>query len=95
MCASKSARAVICAPWRWRAEYMDLDKIIKNLQKERLKLDQLITSLEQLQTSAAARQAEAPKKRRGRKSMDSKGRQEVSERMKMYWATRRAERLAS
>jgi hypothetical protein len=32
-----------------------------------------------------------PGKRRGRKSMDEKAREEVSARMKRYWARRRAE----
>ena len=68
---------------------MDLTKIIRKLYEERAKLDKIITSLEQLHKSAAAVQAEALKRRRGRKSMDEQARKEVSERMKNYWATRR------
>jgi len=50
----------------------------------------VIASLEDLQRSAESLPA-LPRaaKRRGRKSMGAKERQEVSERMKRYWESRR------
>jgi len=50
----------------------------------------VIASLEELQRTAGALPV-LPKgmQRRGRKSMDAAERQEVSERMKRYWAGRR------
>jgi hypothetical protein len=70
---------------------MDLYKAIQDLYAEKEKLERVIASLEELQRAAEA--APQPKaeggKRRGRKSMGSKERQEVSERMKKYWENRR------
>ena len=68
---------------------MDLDKVIAKLQGERAKLDEIITSLEQLQRSGGDVPKEVIKKRRGRKFMNEADRLEVSERMKRYWAARR------
>ena len=68
---------------------MDLDKVIRKLYEERAKLDEIITSLELLQQSAAVVEKEIVKKRRGRKFMNEEDRKEVSERMKNYWAARR------
>ena len=67
---------------------MDLRGLIRKLREERDKLDAVIASLDELQTIADTRKI-VPKKRRGRKFMDEAGRQEVSERMKRYWAARR------
>ena len=69
---------------------MDLYKAIQDLYAEKDRLERVIASLEALQKSAGAA-ATAPKspKRRGRKSMTSKERREVSVRMKKYWETRR------
>jgi len=69
---------------------MDLYKAIQDLYAEKEKLERVIASLEELQRSAGNTPV-LPKglKRRGRKSMDPKERQDVSERMKRYWATRR------
>ena len=72
---------------------MELRIIIQKLYKEREKLDAVIASLEQVQVAAASR-VERVKKRRGRTFMDPKERQQVSQRMKDYWARRRAERSA-
>ena len=67
----------------------DLYRIIRELVDERDKLDRIITSLEQMILSG---ETSAPVlKRRGRKSMDSAARKQVSERMKRYWAKRRGE----
>jgi hypothetical protein len=68
---------------------MNLDKLIRKLQKEREQLDSIIASMERLRQAAAATKPERVKKRRGRKFMDVKDRQEVSARMKKYWASRR------
>ena len=59
---------------------MELRNIIQKLYREREKLDEVIASLEQVQTAAAAR-VERVKKRRGRTFMDQKERQEVSQRI--------------
>ena len=68
---------------------MELPKLIEKLREERARLDEVIGSLEQLEaTMTEARKF--VRKKRGRKSMDEAGRKEVSERMKKYWASRRA-----
>jgi len=69
---------------------MDLYKAIQDLYAEKEKLERVIASLEELQRSAnPATPATSSGKRRGRKSMNPKERQEVSERMKKYWEGRR------
>ena len=69
---------------------MDLYKAIQDLYAEKEKLERVIASLEELQRTGGAVPA-PPKaaKRRGRKSMNSEERLEVSERMRKYWASRR------
>ena len=69
---------------------MDLYKAIQDLYKEKEKLERVIASLEELQRAGGS-VPEMPKavKRRGRKSMNSTERKEVSERMRKYWASRR------
>ena len=69
---------------------MDLYKAIQDLYAEKEKLERVIASLEELQrTAGAVPPLPKPVKRRGRKSMNSDERQEVSERMRKYWAARR------
>jgi hypothetical protein len=70
---------------------MDLYKAIQDLYAEKEKLERVIASLEELQRAAGGGIPPAPGsgKRRGRKSMGAEERQEVSERMKRYWARRR------
>jgi hypothetical protein len=69
---------------------MDLSKTIQDLYAEKDKLERVIASLEELQRAADANSHVTNRsKRRGRKSMGSEERQEVSERMKKYWAGRR------
>jgi len=69
---------------------MDLYKAIQDLYAEKEKLERVIASLEELQrTSGAVPVLPQTAKRRGRKSMNSQERQEVSERMRRYWASRR------
>ena len=69
---------------------MDLYKAIQDLYAEKEKLERVIASLEELQRNAGNIPV-LPKQtqRRGRKSMNADERQEVSERMKRYWAGRR------
>lgn len=68
---------------------MDLQKAIRELYEEKERIDGVIASLEQYlkRTNAPA----VPKRRRGRKSMGPEERQEVSARMRSYWAARRNE----
>jgi hypothetical protein len=71
---------------------MDLTETIRRLRKERQELNAMILGLEQLRDRERAR-AVVPRPaagRRGRKSMGDGERQEVSQRMKAYWAMRRA-----
>jgi hypothetical protein len=67
---------------------MDLYKAIQDLYAEKEKLERVIASLEELQRTAGS-VVPKPAKRRGRKSMNPSERQEVSERMRKYWASRR------
>jgi hypothetical protein len=68
---------------------MDLTKTIQELYAEKERLERVIASLEELQRTAAASPVPGRSKRRGRKSMGAEERQEVSDRMKKYWASRR------
>ena len=69
---------------------MDLYKAIQELYAEKEKLERVIASLEELQKAAGSMPMPSRGgRRRGRKSMGAKERQEVSERMKRYWANRR------
>jgi hypothetical protein len=69
---------------------MDLYKTIQDLYAEKEKLERVIASLEELhRTSGSLPTVPVGTKRRGRKSMGSKEREEVSLRMKRYWAGRR------
>ena len=69
---------------------MDLEKAIEHLHAERERLERVIAALEELQKSAAGTPLPPkPTSRRGRKSMGSDERLQVSERMKKYWASRR------
>jgi hypothetical protein len=68
---------------------MDLYRIIRELVQERDRVERIILSLENMANSPNA-PFPATGKRRGRKSMDREARQQVSERMKRYWADRRA-----
>jgi hypothetical protein len=69
---------------------MDIEKAIRDLYAEKERLEKVIASLEELQKKSMAKSAAKPERtRRGRKSMGSKERLQVSERMKKYWAKRR------
>jgi hypothetical protein len=70
---------------------MDVYRIIRELVLERDRLQRIIDSLEEMVPNNRA-QARQETKRRGRKFMDRAAREEVSERMKRYWAQRKAAR---
>ena len=70
-------------------EFMDVYRIIRELVLERDRLQRIIESLEEMRPNGRA-PARSEGKRRGRKSMDRAAREEVSERMKRYWAQRKA-----
>jgi len=67
---------------------MDLSKTIAELYQEKSRLDKVIASLEQLGESAAP--APLLMQRRGRKFMSPQERRQVSDRMRKYWAGRKA-----
>jgi hypothetical protein len=68
---------------------MDLSDAIQKLYAEKESLVRAIAALEALQRDANAGSSAVSRSRRGRKSMDPEERQEVSLRMKKYWAGRR------
>jgi hypothetical protein len=70
---------------------VDLFKVIRSLYDEKKRLDRLIESLEQVHARGHVGRSGSPRKRRGRKQMTAEERREVSERMRKYWAARRAE----
>jgi hypothetical protein len=69
---------------------MDVYRIIRELVLERDRLQRIIESLEEMRPNGGRAQERSEGKRRGRKSMDHAAREEVSERMKRYWAQRKA-----
>jgi hypothetical protein len=73
---------------------MDLQKVLRELYEEKKRLEEVIASLEALQSGATARGLDSEAtpdgvKRRGRKSMGPEERTKVSQRMKTYWAGKR------
>jgi hypothetical protein len=70
---------------------MDLYRLIQDLHAEKEKLERVIASLEELQRAAglSVPPEQGAAKRRGRKTMGLEERQQVSERIKKYWASRR------
>jgi len=70
---------------------MDLSKTISDLYIRKQRLERTIAALEELEAGAHGRKGAAlPHRRRGRKFMGSEERRSVSERMRNYWAKRRA-----
>jgi hypothetical protein len=67
---------------------MDLSKTIAELYQEKTRLDRVIASLEQLGVDSLP--VSIAVTRRGRKFMSPEERQEVSDRMRRYWADRKA-----
>lgn len=83
----------------WPAEEIvlpvDLRSAIRELYEEKKRLEEAIASLEELLRSKGGSELRAPadlgvRKQRGRKTMPPEERRVVSERMKKYWARRRA-----
>ena len=68
---------------------MDLNKTIQELYAEKERLEHVIASLEELRHIGREVSVAARAGHRGRKSMDARERQQVSARMKQYWASRR------
>ena len=68
---------------------MNINKTIRELVEEKKRLDRVIGTLEEMQRTGPVEVAAFSPKKRGRKSMDGQARQQVSERMKRYWETRR------
>jgi hypothetical protein len=68
---------------------MDLYKTIQELYAEKEKLEHVIASLEELRQIGGEVSVPPRGGHRGRKSMDARERQQVSARMKRYWASRR------
>jgi hypothetical protein len=66
---------------------MDLSKTIAELYEEKTRLDKVIASLEQLGEDPTPLRVIT--QRRGRKYMSPQERQQVSERMRRYWAGRK------
>ena len=64
---------------------MELEKILDRLYRERAFLSEAIRALETVSSKANVSHAS----RRGRKSMPPAEREEVSRRMRAYWAARR------
>lgn len=76
-----------------RVADMDLYKAIRELYEEKKRLEEAIASLEELLEAKAVTgnlNLDGLRKRRGRKSMSAEERRIVSDRMKKYWAQRRA-----
>jgi hypothetical protein len=67
---------------------VDLHAAIQSLRAELARVDQTISALEDLKEGAGAPDAK-PHLKRGRKAMNREERQEVSARMRRYWAQRR------
>lgn len=74
----------------------DFSQLLRDLHDEKARLDRVIATLEELATvrSANGEGGAAVRSRRGRKGMNDEERKEVSERMRKYWASRRAQRLS-
>jgi hypothetical protein len=71
---------------------MDLPKIIEDLSADKAKLEAAIALLEDLHRNPVQIPGLPKPKRKGRKPMPPEEREEVSTRMKRYWARYRAER---
>jgi hypothetical protein len=73
---------------------MDLLQMIRELRERQKHLDRVIAALERLKRINSGRHgfAKPEPKRRGRKFMNARERREVSERMKRYWSSRKAQK---
>ena len=75
-----------------RRRKMDLLRIIKDLVEDKVKIENAIAMLEDLQQHAVEIPDLPKPKRKGRKAMPPEERREVSDRMKRYWANYRERR---
>ena len=77
---------------------MDITELIRELKEQRRRVERTIAALEAIWgvqgTAGQSPYAPPPTARRGRKAMPEPERQEVSRRMKEYWAVWRRERAA-
>ena len=73
---------------------MNLYKILQGLYAEKERLESIIVALEEMAEGAQPR-VRKPRGHPGRKGMPLKERQEVSIRMKTYWAERRRKNAQS
>ena len=71
---------------------MDIYKAIRELRSEKVRLDRVIAAVEELQNRGDGSTGPGVGRRRGRKSMKTEERAQVSVRMKQYWARRRSKR---
>jgi hypothetical protein len=71
---------------------MDLFEALQNLYAERVSLMRAISALEALQIPGNT-PTDTGRPKRGRRSMNSQEREEVSLRMKNYWAKRRISKM--
>jgi|SRR5579871_459399 len=89
--ASQGSLPSLCHAFKFKfkgsGSVMDLNSIIQGLHAEKERLENLISTLEALSGSDAPRRG-----KRGRKSMGPLEREEVSTRMRNYWAGRRENR---
>lgn len=74
------ARQSYCRKW----DLMDFNKTLRELALELERVDNAIAALEKIQNTSNENA-----QRLGRKAMDAEEREEVSKRMKNYWASRR------
>src|SRR5206468_1223957 len=75
---------------------VELHDTIQQLRNELQRISRAIALLESLAPSAdVSRPAVPPARKRGRTGMNAEERQQVSERMRRYWAERRQQRGAS
>ncbi len=68
---------------------MNLNATIQQLREELARIEQVISSLEELQRVSGQEPQSPGASRHGRKAMPEEERREVSARMKNYWASRR------
>lgn len=74
---------------------MDLDKALRELYLERDRIDRVIEEVSKLQDLPVLDKVPRPRLKRGRKFMSGDERQEVSQRMRNYWAGRRRAKAGS
>ncbi len=75
---------------------MDIKRTIRDLIEEKHSLESAIAALERVERGAVEPGTEIPGiRRRGRTSMTTAERRQVSERMRRYWESRRKQRASN